>query len=206
MQVDPEVNRRKYDRELTLLQDKRTMLEDRGIFLLGSSRFPTIDLVFVPRHPLRIAVPPPPGVPLPPGAMAVAELPTLSARAFKAHFDLSDYNLQPPSLQFRDCWTDKILPFEQMFRAIEYEAERKAHVVLIDDHPLTHRPFLCLRGIREYHDHPQHTGDEWLLYKDKMNMFSIVMSLWRVSLDIPHPQIMPHPNGIQVLFVPEEKH
>ena len=101
---------------------------------------------------------------------------------------------------------DKILPFEQMFRAIEYEAERKAHVVLIDDHPLTHRPFLCLRGIREYHDHPQHTGDEWLLYKDKMNMFSIVMSLWRVSLDIPHPQIMPHPNGIQVLFVPEEKH
>jgi len=26
-------------------------------------------------------------------------------------------------------------------------------------------PFFCIRGIREYHNHPYHTGDAWLLYR-----------------------------------------
>jgi Predicted metal binding domain len=208
MQVDREVNRRKYDRELKRLVDQRLTLDSRGIFVLGSTRFPFVDLMFVPRHPLQIQIPgamPPPGMNVPLGAVLVAELPSLATRAFKAHFDLTDYDLRAPSLEFRDPWTDKPLIYAQMFRALEFEKERKAHLVLIDDHPDTHKPFLCLRGIREYHEHPQHTGDEWLLYKDKMSLFSIVMSLWRVSIDLVHSQLAFPPNGIQVLYVPEEK-
>ena len=26
-------------------------------------------------------------------------------------------------------------------------------------------PFLCLVGVREYHDHPAHTGDAWWLHR-----------------------------------------
>src|SRR5262245_53654496 len=28
-------------------------------------------------------------------------------------------------------------------------------------HPLTNRPFICMRGSREYHTHPSHLGDLW---------------------------------------------
>lgn len=28
-------------------------------------------------------------------------------------------------------------------------------------------PFLCMRGVREYHRHPGHTGDAWLLYRGR---------------------------------------
>jgi hypothetical protein len=28
-------------------------------------------------------------------------------------------------------------------------------------------PFLCIRGVREYHRHPAHTGDSWLLHRTR---------------------------------------
>jgi len=136
--------------------------------------------------------------------MAV-EIPSLAARAFKARLDLTGYDLQPPSLEFRDFWTDNKLEYATMFRALEYEKERKAHVVLLDDHPITHKPFLCIRGIREYHEHPQHSGDDWLLYRQQMSLFSILMSLWRVTVDLVHPQMFYQPTGLQVNWAAEEK-
>ena len=32
-------------------------------------------------------------------------------------------------------------------------------------HPLTDKPFLCLPGIREYHNHRSHLGDSWAGYR-----------------------------------------
>lgn len=26
-------------------------------------------------------------------------------------------------------------------------------------------PFICLPGVREYHEHPGHTGDSWFLHR-----------------------------------------
>ena len=37
--------------------------------------------------------------------------------------------------------------------------------LLVDQHPITGRPFLCVPGTREYHSHPQHSGDDWLLHR-----------------------------------------
>jgi hypothetical protein len=174
----------------------------------------------VPRHPLQVALPPSPTIQLPPGVqipppppnlpagavmMVAFEVPSLAIRAFKGRFDLTDYDLRAPSLEFLDPWTDAPLKFETMLRAVEFEPQRKGHTVLLPDHPTTHKPFLCLRGIREYHEHPQHSGDDWMLYRHTLSLFSIVMSLWRVSVDINHPQLVVQPNGIQVSFIPEEK-
>jgi hypothetical protein len=207
MRIDPIVNRSKYDRELGRLQDAREIMRERGIFLLSSNSYPLIDFLFVPRHLLRAVVPisQQGSLFLPPGAVAAVEIPGLSARAFKAHFDLSNYDLDPPSLEFRDPWTDELLAYNTMFRAIQFDQYRKGHVVLLDDHPKTHKPFLCMRGIREYHEHPQHSGDEWLLYREDMNMFSIVMSLWRVAIDLLHPVFMMQEHGAQVQWTAEEK-
>lgn len=221
MRIDPQVNRTKFDRELARLIDQRSVLESRGVFVLTSTNFPYIDVLVVPRHALRVAFPIPPGMQMPPGVqlpspadlpsgatammMIASEVPSLAVRAFKGRFDLTDYDLRAPSLEFRDPWTDDLLPYATMLRATEFEEQRKAHLVLLDDHPITHKPFLCLRGIREYHEHPQHSGDDWMLYRQTLSLFSIVMSLWRVTADITRAQLMIQPTGVQVLFNTEEK-
>jgi Predicted metal binding domain len=192
MRIDPEVSRHKYECEMGRLVDQRAVLEKRGIFVLESSSHPFIDLFYAPRHPVRLLFPATSAnaAQLPANSMAATEVPSLAGRGFKARFDLTDYDVVAPSLEFLDPWTDQPLPYETMFRALEFEKQRGAHVVLLPDHPITHKPFLCLRGVREYHDHPQHSGDDWFLYRDTISLFSMVMSLWRVTLDITRPQIV----------------
>lgn len=207
--VDPSVSRAKFDRELGRLKEQASTLQARGVFLLGTPTFPFIELAYVPRRALQVGVPAaqPGAIVLPAGAIQimVAAVPALAARAFKARFDLTDYDLRAPSLEFRDLWTDEFLAFNTMFRALEFQRERQAHVVLLDNHPVTHKPFLCLRGFREYHEHPQHSGDEWLLYRNDLSLFTAVMSLWRVSIDLVQPMLMPHPGGLQVNWNAEAK-
>jgi hypothetical protein len=211
--VAPEVSRLKFEREVNRLVEQQADLQSHGIFIFGTPTYPIVELIFVARHPLQVVISPPKSANIelppdaPPGtvAMAIAAIPSISAQAFKARFDLTDYDLRAPSLEFRDPWTDVLLSYGTMFRALEHEKDRQTHLVLLDDHPITHKPFLCLRGIREYHEHPQHSGDDWLLYRPHMSLFSIVMSLWRVSVDIVRPMLVPHPAGLQVQWVAEGK-
>jgi hypothetical protein len=211
MRVDSKVNQRKYDCEFRRLVDQRSTLEQRGIFTLNSSSYPHVDLFYAPRNNLRLLVPvgSTPENQLPPNSFQMIEIPSLAGRGVKARFDLSDYDVLAPSLEFLDPWTDLPLPYETMFRALEFERERGVHVVLLGDHPATHKPFLCLRGIREYHEHPQHSGDDWFLYRNTVSLFSIVMSVWRVTLDIVRPQILLAPSqghlGIQVNWSADPK-
>jgi len=207
MRVDPEVNRLKFDRAVRILVKQRRTLESRGIVVLSSTAYPCVDLLFVPRHPVRAQVPifQVGAILLPQMKLTILEVPSLAARTFKAHLDLTDYDLRAPSLEFRDPWDDSVLQYLTMFRALEFEEERKVHVVLLDDHPTTHKPFLCIRGIREYHEHPQHSGDDWLLYRKEMSLFSIVMSIWRASIDLVHPVVMMQPNQVQIQWIAEEK-
>jgi hypothetical protein len=202
--IDPTVSRLKFEREIKRLADQRDQLQARGIFLLGSPAYPVVELLYVPQRPLKVAIPnpQPTTIVLPQGttSLAVAEITNLSARAFTARFDLTDYDIRAPSLEFRDPQTDSPLAYGTMLRAIEYEKGREAHNVLLDDHPTTHKPFLCLRGFREYHEHPQHSGDDWLLYRPDLSLFSSIMSLWRVSIDLVEPILMLQPGGIQVTW------
>jgi len=48
MRVDPQVNRRKFDSELGRLIERRWVLEQRGMFVLGSTNFPHVDILVVP--------------------------------------------------------------------------------------------------------------------------------------------------------------
>lgn len=207
MRLDPLVSRKKYDREIERLTAQQSVLQQHGVHLLAKSRFPNVHMVFVPRRPLHVAVPAAPEMAarLPPGAMPLMEVPGLSARAFEAKFDLADYDLQPPSVEFLDPWSGESLKFETMFRALGFDQNRKAYVVLLNDHPLTHRPFLCLRGVREYHEHPQHSGDDWLLYRATTGLFAIILAVWRAAIDLSQPQLVSHAGGVQVNWAAEEK-
>lgn len=51
-------------------------------------------------------------------------------------------------------------------------------------HPSTGRPFICMRGVREYHTHPSHLNEHWDNYRrqDGMSLVGILMQLchaWR---------------------------
>lgn len=37
-------------------------------------------------------------------------------------------------------------------------------------HPSTGKPFICMRGFREYHTHPSHVADVWDTYRDQDGM------------------------------------
>jgi hypothetical protein len=49
-------------------------------------------------------------------------------------------------------------------------------------HERTHRPFICMRGSREYHTHSGHVSDRWDNYRGQsgMDLGGIVFQLWRV--------------------------
>lgn len=205
--VDPAVCELKFEREVQRLADQRLVLESHGIFVLGNPTFPNVDLLYVHRHELSLVLPVQQSglIQLPTGFTTAAPMAGLAPRAFRARFNLTDYDLRAPSLEFRDAWTGVPLKYNECPRAFEYEKHRLAHLVLLDDHPSTHKPFLCLRGIREYHEHPQHSGDDWLLYRRQMNLFSAAMALWRACIDLAHATIVPIPNGLQVQWIAEEK-
>ena len=77
------------------------------------------------------------------------------------HIDYTNYDLWPPSVTFVDPRTRE--PAAPPVRAPHAEAGELRDTLV--DNPVTGRPFLCLPGIREYHNHPQHTGDDWLLHR-----------------------------------------
>jgi len=39
------------------------------------------------------------------------------------------------------------------------------HQPLLQDYGPDEIPFLCLPGVREYHEHPGHSGDPWELHR-----------------------------------------
>ena len=47
-------------------------------------------------------------------------------------------------------------------------------------HPTTQRPFICMRGAREYHTHPSHVDDPWESLKNYANytLGGILTQLW----------------------------
>lgn len=48
-------------------------------------------------------------------------------------------------------------------------------------HPSTGRPFVCMRGSREFHTHPSHLGERWDGYRGRpgMDLLGILEQLWR---------------------------
>jgi len=209
MLLDPQVEKRKFDREVELLRRNAARLQTRGVFL-ANVQHPDIDLVFIPRAPLLLAPPIPGGGGLPKDGQTiqVIEMVPISARAFGVRFSLDGYDQRAPSITFRDPWSWEILPHGALPLGHVVDANRKAQVVVLDGHPLTKRPFLCLRGVREYHEHPQHDGDDWAMYRSSTNVYALVERLIRIMFRNARPQLLLALNagrmGMQLRWAAEE--
>jgi len=98
-------------------------------------------------------------------------------------FDYTDYDLRPPSVHLvnpftREPWRGDELPTTLRRRV----PGQPVHIPglqlplgammprIVQEQPLMQAypdgvPFLCIAGVREYHDHPAHSGDVWELHR-----------------------------------------
>lgn len=154
--VDEAVSRRKFDREIAQYRQLEGTYRRRGWFLVEAD-FPTVLVLFT-------------ALKLRPQTLVCA-----------VRLDFTNYDLVPPSVTFVDPGTGEALPLKsltfQMLRLSGVEnatqetitamaqQQRLAVQPLLQAHNPDDVPFLCLPGVREYHDHPAHTGDSWLLHR-----------------------------------------
>lgn len=157
--VDPAVSRTKFEREVAGLRAAADFQRSRGVLLLEAS-FPQVLLAFAPPRLMPRAI------------------------AFAVLLDFTNYDLEPPSLTFVDPLTKQPLRAEQLHTLLPRQVPPKPPQMvqapngqliplqfqqeiqnLIQFHPPDNHPFLCLPGVREYHEHPAHTGDAWLLHR-----------------------------------------
>ncbi|HVA10218.1 MAG TPA: putative metal-binding protein [Acidimicrobiales bacterium] len=157
--TDPAVSIRKFRREVEEFRALAADYRRRGWFLLDAE-YPRVSiLATAPR--------------LRPPAVVTGVL-----------LDYSDYDLRPPSVRLVDPFTlepysMKDLP-TALLRQVEVEAALPAGIQLPPGAQLAKMiqrqalmqaygpddiPFLCLAGVREYHEHPGHSGDAWELHR-----------------------------------------
>lgn len=148
MFVDPAVSRAKFEREVADFRRFADAFQQRGIFLIDAS-FPKAFAII-----LAIYAKPAPMLP------------------FGVVLDFSDYDVAPPSVQLVNPFTRAKLKGSEIpykfLRLLPPPAgappgTASAQPLLqsfVDD-----RPFICLQGIREYHESPAHTGDSWFLHR-----------------------------------------
>lgn len=154
--VDPAVSRTKFEREVALYRGMEGTYRTRGWFLLDAA-FPQAFVVFAATRVKPAAVVAGVGI------------------------DFTDYDLQPPSVRFVDPFTRRPLTkqelgFGMLRRQVlagmppdmaEMMAQHGQQPVsdMIQANGPADPPFLCLPGVREYHDNPAHSGDPWLLHR-----------------------------------------
>ncbi|MBB4188944.1 MULTISPECIES: putative metal-binding protein [Sinorhizobium] len=150
--VDPEVSRAKFDREISRFRPYTDAYRAQGCFLIDAS-FPSAFFIFAS--------------------------PKLKPRVIGAaiEIDFTNYDLRPPSVVFVDPFTRqpiarKDLPLNMLRRPpgtppemIGALIQQNAVTDFIQANSLEDQPFLCMAGIREYHDNPAHSGDPWLLHR-----------------------------------------
>ena len=156
--VDPQVSLAKFDREITEYRQVERDYLRRG-WLLVKADFPSVLVVLA--------------------APQLTPAPIVTGVAF----DYTNYDMQPPSVRLVHPFTlepykAKELP-TNLKRSVEtdgppipglqlplgVQTRFMAQQPLMQWYSPDDTPFLCLAGVREYHDHPGHSGDAWELHR-----------------------------------------
>lgn len=168
MLVDPAVSRFKFDQEVAKFRAREDDYASRGIWLLAA-RFPTAFAVLAARHTKPVMVP------------------------YGVLLDFRDYDLRPPSVRLTDPTTRrpykaselgyKFLRTKITNAPAEGVPQRELQPLLV--HFDEENPFICLPGIREYHNSSAHSGDSWLLHRStgEGTLHFILENLWKYGVE-----------------------
>lgn len=105
----------------------------------------------------------------------ILDLTVHHSKDLRLRFQANDWDDLPPSIELLN--SDGTLCSIPMPGGIFHQGP----------HPNTGRPFICMRGCREYHTHSSHLNDVWNNYRSQegMNLVGILMQLanaWRKAV------------------------
>lgn len=141
MFVDVAVSKTKVDREVSEYLHFAESYRKRGIWLLDYS-FPEVLFAF----------------------SAVNAKPNLIP--FGVLFDFSNYDVWPASIKFVNPATKQPLKRNEILGSFARHMPNCPQEVFLQAwSPDDDRPFMCLQGVREYHQNSAHTGDPWFLHR-----------------------------------------
>jgi hypothetical protein len=154
--VDPSVSRCKFDRELAEYRELAREYRSRGWFLLDCE-FPKVLVAFCSRKATPAAV------------------------VMGASLDYTNYDAAPPSVRIVNPFTEEPYKFKELpsllNRAILGQElslpgmppGQKVVIPGLQAYMQAYGPddvpFFCVAGVREYHEHPAHSGDLWELHR-----------------------------------------
>ena len=155
--ADPDVSRRKFEREITEYRMLEHQYRQRGWFLIHAA-FPEV-VVMLTAPKLK-----PPAV-----VMGV-------------RFDYTNYDAVAPSVQLVNPFTNIPYTFKELPTKLERALpaqhfpvpgapQNVPQLMIAGEQPYMQAygadetPFFCLPGVREYHEHPGHNGDSWELHR-----------------------------------------
>jgi hypothetical protein len=166
--VDPEVSKAKFEAQVRETRKLEADLRRRGCWLAGAE-FPEIFVLF--------------GTPkLKPPSIV-----------FAASIDFTNYDMWAPSVRLVDPFTHQPYTFAQLPTHLNRltppgkQGERMIQPLMQAANP-NEIPFLCIPGVREYHENPGHTGDSWLLHRKSPEgtLFFIIEQLLKYGVDPIH--------------------
>lgn len=138
--VDIEVTRRKFKKELNEFKELELEYRKRGVFLIEKNDFKLKFLFAIPS-----LIP--------------------SPIAFSVELDYTNWDFEPPSLVLLNPFTGIPLRSNQVgIQFLQWNAEVGKPQPLLVGQDI---PFMCIPGVREYHNHQHHSGDSWFLYRTK---------------------------------------
>ena len=86
-------------------------------------------------------------------------------------------------LNYED-WPDRAPAAELLEASGEVLSVGATSIFNMSAHPITNRPFICMRGFNEFHTHSSHLNERWENYRDEEgnNLVGLLMQLatsWR---------------------------
>jgi hypothetical protein len=166
--VDPSVSASKLSRQLGDWEAEADTYRDRGWFLLGRGEL-HVDVGFACHLP-------------------VGPYNEIAGMPLGIRFGFENYDVWAPSVTVIDPISARPLGTPRL-GALEYKGKEESQVavnVFVGPHPKTGTVFLCKRGVREYHSHPEHDGDDWLLHRGHGygTLVGLCNMIWRLTTRI----------------------
>ena len=202
MATDPGVSRRKFDREIADFRSQEEHYRRQGIWMLDCV-YPQVLLAFATSRAPQVHVP------------------------FGALIDFEDYDARPLTVTLVHPCTrqplrlNEVMPqFVQMPSGNNYfgrlmrvrQDTARPDGIAVDsilqgyDQDPNFPPFLCIAGVRAYHEHPAHSGDSWWLHRisGEGKLHQIAQLLWNYGVkNIVQPMLQTQAAHVGYALRPE---